>query len=238
MSRLLNDGLITYLGYKLRKHIAKALQARSQAVRTALDRYNTAAWNLVPPRPALQWKDVVEYAFLADFDLLRDTRQDIRSRVWATPAGRLAMDLYFKTQRAREEIERLNVEIPRVATYIRNEDRFLREQVAEIRKTDPALAHQVEIHRMERGRFNSYHISRLREIRKLRGFTGSICLGESSEGPSKGERPSHSEGDGGEEEEEDRSDEVRQYQEEDEDQEDQEEVGDALYHIARIVDDN
>ncbi|KAJ7811815.1 hypothetical protein B0H14DRAFT_2299106, partial [Mycena olivaceomarginata] len=30
-------------GYKLRKHIAKALQARSKGVRSALDRYNDAA---------------------------------------------------------------------------------------------------------------------------------------------------------------------------------------------------
>ena len=39
------------------------------------------------------------YTFLADFDLLRDTRQDIRSRPWATPAGRLALDNYFKVLR-------------------------------------------------------------------------------------------------------------------------------------------
>ncbi|KAJ7074925.1 hypothetical protein B0H15DRAFT_792589 [Mycena belliarum] len=36
-------------GYKLRKHIAKALQARSKAVRNAIDRYNAAAILLDPP---------------------------------------------------------------------------------------------------------------------------------------------------------------------------------------------
>jgi len=39
--------------------------------------------------------------FLADFDLLRDARQDISQRPWATPAGRLAMDLYFKNPPCR-----------------------------------------------------------------------------------------------------------------------------------------
>ena len=54
----------------MHKHIANALKARSRAIRTALDRYNTAATALVPPRQLLDWEQVVEYAFLSDFDLL------------------------------------------------------------------------------------------------------------------------------------------------------------------------
>ncbi|KAI5986451.1 hypothetical protein EDC04DRAFT_2873538 [Pisolithus marmoratus] len=46
-------------GYKLWKHIAKALQTRSAAIKM------------------LQWEQVVEYAFLADFDLLWDMCEDI-----------------------------------------------------------------------------------------------------------------------------------------------------------------
>ncbi|KAF8181477.1 hypothetical protein K438DRAFT_1601622, partial [Mycena galopus ATCC 62051] len=54
-------------------HIAKALQARSKAVRNAIDRYNAAAIALEPPMATLTWEQVVEYTFLADFDILRDT---------------------------------------------------------------------------------------------------------------------------------------------------------------------
>lgn len=89
----------------MRKHIANALKARSRAIRTALDKYNAAATAMVPSRQLLDWEQVVEYAFLSDFDLLRDTRQDIRSRPWATPAARLAMDQAFKLRRAKEEIK-------------------------------------------------------------------------------------------------------------------------------------
>jgi hypothetical protein len=67
------------IGYKLRKHIAKALQARSRAVRTALQKYNEAAANLKVPREALTWEEVVNYSFLAEFDLLRDGRDDVRT---------------------------------------------------------------------------------------------------------------------------------------------------------------
>lgn len=165
------------IGYSLRKHIANALKARSIAIRTALDRYNAAASALVPPRQVLDWEQVVEYTFLSDFDLLRDARQDIRIKPWATPAARLAIDQAFKLERAEEEIARLNIEIPRLATYIRDEDIYLRAKEADLSPSQPALAHQVSIHRMERGRFNAYHLKVLEKIYLLAGYTGPIGFG-------------------------------------------------------------
>jgi hypothetical protein len=143
----LTDGLI--LGYAMQKHIGKALQARSSAIQTALDRYNTATQALSPPRHTLHWKEVVEYTFLTDFDLLCDAHQDISQHPWATPAARLAMDLHFKICRAKEEIQRLNVEIPRVATYIRDENHYLRTCKDQVRVFNPQLAHHIYLHRME-----------------------------------------------------------------------------------------
>ncbi|KAJ7015805.1 hypothetical protein C8F04DRAFT_905260, partial [Mycena alexandri] len=105
-------------GYKLRKHIAKALQARSKGVRSALERYNEAAAAMTPPRTQLSWEQIVDYAFLADFDLLRDGREDIRGEPWAQPAGRIAMDQHFKLLRVDEEIAHLNLEIPRLVTHM------------------------------------------------------------------------------------------------------------------------
>jgi hypothetical protein len=42
-----------FIGYKLRKHIATVLRARSLAIRNSLDRYNTAASALSPACPNL-----------------------------------------------------------------------------------------------------------------------------------------------------------------------------------------
>jgi len=161
------------------ENIGKALQARSSAIRTALDKYNTAAAALSPRRPTLEWKEVVEYAFLADFDLLRDTRQDISQRPWATPAGRLAMDTHFKMCRALEELDRLNVEVRRLATYIRDEDTYLRSCEDQLCLSNPPLALQIALHREERGRYNAHHNRRLLDLAKLPGFTGTIIPGES-----------------------------------------------------------
>ncbi|EIW86142.1 hypothetical protein CONPUDRAFT_46498, partial [Coniophora puteana RWD-64-598 SS2] len=169
------------MGYALRQHIGKALKARASAIRTALQKYNIAAAALNPPRSHLSWDDVVNYAFLADFDLLRDTRQDISTRDWAKPAARSTMDLHFKICRAREEIVRLDVEVKRMATYLHDEDRYLIACEEILRPLHAPLAMQVAVYRSVRARCNEHHWKRLRDIAKLEGFTGSIDVGEGAQ---------------------------------------------------------
>jgi hypothetical protein len=124
---------------------------------------------------------VVEYAFLADFDLLRDSRHDVRDRLWTKPAYRVVIDHHFKLERAREEIQRLNIEIRRVVTYIQDENVFLQLKEGEVREKNPGLACQVKIYRMERGHFNARHMQRFGKLASLPGFTGSITPGASAE---------------------------------------------------------
>ncbi|KAJ7819280.1 hypothetical protein B0H14DRAFT_2372704, partial [Mycena olivaceomarginata] len=52
------------------KHITKALQARSKAIRNVIERYNRVALSMEPPMPSLDWDQVVNYGFLGNFDLL------------------------------------------------------------------------------------------------------------------------------------------------------------------------
>ncbi|KAF8145176.1 hypothetical protein K438DRAFT_1992115 [Mycena galopus ATCC 62051] len=145
-------------GYKLRKHIAKALQARSKGLKAAIARYNDAASALTPPREHLDWNEVVENAFLADFDLLRDARQDI----------------------PKEEIQRLNVEIRRFVSYIVDEEAFLAREENTLREEGEAgLAHQVGLLRMERACFTAIHMVRLTKLSRVVGFTGSLSPGTS-----------------------------------------------------------
>ncbi|KAJ7226507.1 hypothetical protein B0H12DRAFT_1205258 [Mycena haematopus] len=167
-------------GYKLRKHIAKALQARSKAVKTAITTYNGIAESMTPPKPTLNWEEVVEYAFLADFDLLREGREDIRGEPWAQLAGRAAMDQHFKLLRADEEIVRLNVEIRRLVTFMKDEEAFLVVEEGSLRaEGKEGLAVQVGLLRMERARFTAVHMSRLVKLSREPGFTGSLLPGVS-----------------------------------------------------------
>ncbi|KAI6113495.1 hypothetical protein EV401DRAFT_1982963 [Pisolithus croceorrhizus] len=155
-------------GYKLRKHIGKALQTCS---------YNTAAKAL--SCRTLQFDEVVEYAFLADFDLLRDTWQDISTWLWASPTTRLAINTYFKLCWAEEEVIHLNVEIHRVVTYLIDEDRYLRACEALYEDEDPILAYQISRYRNICSRFTPLHLRSLEKISHLSGFSGTLALGVS-----------------------------------------------------------
>jgi len=173
---------LTAAGYKLRKHIGKALQTRSAAIRTALTQYNVAAKAL--GRCTLEFDEVIEYAFLADFDLLRDTRQDISTRPWASPTARLTINTYFKLCRAEEEVVRLNVEIRRIVTYLVDEERYLQACEALYQDTYPALTHQISRCRAIRSRFTPLHLRSLEKISRLPGFSGTLTPGISvSRGP-------------------------------------------------------
>ncbi|KAG1758477.1 hypothetical protein EDD22DRAFT_783884, partial [Suillus occidentalis] len=109
-------------GYKLHQQIGKALQQRSEAMRNALNQYNTQAAALIPPRPQLTWKDIVEYSFLGEFDLLRQSRSDVCTLDWTKPTHREATVKHFKIQCAHEEIQRLNIEIRQLRTAIHDEE--------------------------------------------------------------------------------------------------------------------
>ncbi|KAJ6541151.1 hypothetical protein DFH09DRAFT_1249459 [Mycena vulgaris] len=124
--------------YKLRKHIAKALQVRSKTIRRALTRYNTAAAALTPRRRSLTW-----------------------------------------AERAREEITRLNIEIRRLVTYIRDEKEVLLKKESEVNLTDPHLAFFIGKYRLQRGRFDETHMKRLHTMVKKLGsrFTGTLVPG-------------------------------------------------------------
>ncbi|KAG6840080.1 hypothetical protein C0991_009106 [Blastosporella zonata] len=52
------EGLIV-LRYKMQKHIGKVLKTQSQAIRTALERYNMAAALVTPTKPPLAWEQVL-----------------------------------------------------------------------------------------------------------------------------------------------------------------------------------
>ena len=178
------------IGYSLHKHIANALKAWSVAIHAALDRYNAAALALVPPQQVLDWDQVVEYAFLLDFDLLHDTHQDIQRKPWATPAARLAIDQAFKLKCTEEEIVWLNIQVPHLATYIHDEDIFFHRKEAELLLSHPALALQLSLHWMEWGHFNAHHLKILGKIYLLAGYTSPIGFGTHvAEAPATSEEP-------------------------------------------------
>ena len=165
-------------GYKLREKISKSLKTRADAIQSALKRYNEAAALMVPPRPLLTWELVIAAVNLADFDLLRSTRQDIRKLEWAQPANREGMVMYFKIKRAKEEIIRLNVEIRRLLTFLYNDHVDHCRAIDANLITDPTLAFELSTRSEYRNRIHEVIVKRLLQTSKLPGFSGRLFHGE------------------------------------------------------------
>jgi hypothetical protein len=157
-------------------HISKALQTRSLAIRNALDRYNAAAAKLNPPRELLTYSTIVEYSFVGDFSLLKTSREDIRLQDWARPAVREAMAKQFQLERAHEEIIRLNVEMRRLHTAIRDESENIAACIEELvcsgDTVDALLAEEVRFRWELKSRVNALHVDRLHTIEETFGYSG------------------------------------------------------------------
>ena len=153
--------LTHFTGYKMRTSIWKALKRRSNTICSAISRYNQLASQMNPPAPALDWKNVVNYAFVSEFDILRHaySRVDITSCPWILPANREIASRHFKVLRAREELHRLNIEIRRLYTAISDEGYLLSKTVEGLLPVDPVLAAEVQDLSQNRARVNAVHLA-------------------------------------------------------------------------------
>ena len=174
--------IVSRVGYKLRVHIAKHLQSRSETIRTAINAYNTTAKSLKPARATLDYKKVIKLTFLNEFDILRGSRTDVLGKPWANPANRLRLDQYYRVLHAKEEIRRLNVEIRRLHTWIRDE--AVEYQIAiERTKVSGDIPLSLELLRcsLSQLRVNSRISISLQMTENLDGFNGvrgpGLCLG-------------------------------------------------------------
>ncbi|KAJ7599714.1 hypothetical protein C8J56DRAFT_879514 [Mycena floridula] len=138
-------------GYKMRKHIGNTVKTHSQAIRTALDKYNAAATKLTPPQLSLDW----------------DTP-------WAKPAGRSLQEQHYKILQAWEEIQRCDIEISWLWTHMADETKLLEAREDETMLMNPALAYQIRQYRLEWGRFNAIHVKGLQKLAKDRKLTLTI----------------------------------------------------------------
>ncbi|KAL6307294.1 hypothetical protein BKA93DRAFT_815978 [Sparassis latifolia] len=151
--------------YRVRTHMAKSLQTRCRAIRNAVNVYNALACQMDPPRPTLDWSKVTHYSFLEEFNLLRDTCNDICDKPWTRPDIRAVMKQARRVARACEEIQRLDVEVRRVHTSIYDEDR------------NDQLYGAVNDFCRRRHRVNTWILAQLKQIHALDEFTGNGQVG-------------------------------------------------------------
>ncbi|EJT99359.1 hypothetical protein DACRYDRAFT_118093 [Dacryopinax primogenitus] len=149
--------------YKMRTSIAKALQSRSTAIRTALGNYNP----------------VLDHAFLGEFTILRHgSEASDASRRWMVPQVWEVVVKHLLLKCAREEIRRLDVEVRRVLTAVEDKLQDMQRHVDQIALSgNAALAAKMRSRVEERSSINTRVLKRLQDITRLPGYSGSYVRG-------------------------------------------------------------
>ncbi|KAG2028904.1 hypothetical protein BDR03DRAFT_929693 [Suillus americanus] len=177
-------------GYKMRKYISKAITRRSAAIRTALEKYNRLAPLQNPPRPVLDYTEIVGYASLGEFSVLKHSRHDILTKPWTVSANREMAARYFKLVRSHEEIVRLNVEIKRLHCWVEHEDRTTLEAIDSLLADDPDSPFIAELKTLyaKHHRVNNNLRKRLQQIYALDRYTGDRLPTDQTVTASNGDR--------------------------------------------------
>lgn len=114
------------------------LKSRSEAIRAAIKSYNDAA--KPAKRDLINPDDVLQYSYIGQFEVLKDTRNAITEKPWAVPANRIARDAYFKSERAKEEIIRAEVEVARLRSWLEKEEALYCERIESVTDSDIDIA--------------------------------------------------------------------------------------------------
>ncbi|KAG1856478.1 hypothetical protein F4604DRAFT_1590377 [Suillus subluteus] len=174
VQRLFEFSKANLVGTGLSRNYLCAIARRSAAIRSSLEKYNKLAPLQTPPRPILDYSEVVGYATLGEFSLLKYSRHDLLSKPWAVPDNREMAARYFKVVRSHEEITRLNVEIRHLDAWVEYDDAKMLEviETLAVEEADSLLAAEFRQQYNERHRINNIHRHRLNKIRYLKGYSG------------------------------------------------------------------
>lgn len=157
------------------------LKSRSEAIRSAIRTYNKAADEANPKRDRLDPDKVLQYSYIGQFDVLRDTRNAITEKLWAIPANRIARDAWFKSERAKEEIVRAEVEITRLYSWMEKEEKIFSEAADRTASEKPTLSKEL---RLRLKRLRETHNPIYHDLSRLRGivdYTPSFILKTASD---------------------------------------------------------
>jgi hypothetical protein len=129
----------------------------------------------------------VEHTTLGEFDLLRNGRSSVSGEVWARDTTRQAIQAKLKIDRSREEIDRLNIEVPRVLTFMNDDESHLAAVSTQIKATQPLLAKEIERRYHRRVEVNHEIRIKLHSLEVMPGYTGKLETGLRVKAPSTAE---------------------------------------------------
>ncbi|KAG1723103.1 hypothetical protein EDB19DRAFT_1645441, partial [Suillus lakei] len=125
----------------------------------------------------LQWEQIVDYSFLAEFDLLRETGTEIQTKHWANPSYRHASTQHLVHQRAKEEIHRLNVEVGWLCTKIRDDTLDYPRAIVQLELDNPPPAAHLQCRWQWLWSANGQHLWCIEQILWLPGYSSPMSPG-------------------------------------------------------------
>lgn len=153
------------------------MKSRSQAIRTAIQRYNTLASQFNPPRSPLKYDQVVKHAFLSEFEFLRLSRADSRMKKWAQPRFREVIEAHLRIRRAHEETTRIEIEARRLLTFMAHEEEQLAVLAQSVEGEKPELAMEILAVQKRRKAANVLNRVWIDKLMTHPDFDGSRALG-------------------------------------------------------------
>ena len=138
---------------------------------SAVKRYNKAASHL--NRPTLQLDTVMKYVTIGQFDILCLSCYNITEKPWTWAPEQSAVIKYFKLLHSHKEIQRLDIEIQRLHTYIIESEASIENVIQDLDISNPLLAAQMckcyHFHCVA----NRAHIAHLKDIESWEEFTSN-----------------------------------------------------------------
>lgn len=168
------------IGYKQREKICDALRTRANAIHTALNEYNAAAAAIIPQGRHIDFMDALELADNRGFEVLNLSGSDLNSKPWMSGPRRQAGTLRCRVQRAKEEIHRLNIEIPRLITFMLDEYRICHHSAALAESAH--FSSELLRHASEAELTSTFIARTLKKTSLLPGFSGSLFPGQYEDG--------------------------------------------------------
>ena len=119
----------------------------------------------------------MQYSFLEEFSLLRNTRHDVSKAPWADPVVRETIKRFFRVRHAHEEIQQCNIEIRHFFTSIYDETRQHSDTLEALIGQKSPIFGAVNEYSTRRRRVNAQLLGQIQQVFDLDGFTGDRTLG-------------------------------------------------------------
>ena len=162
------------LGYKVCELISCALKTQGKAICTVLNKYKNIALKMDPPALILQWRYLMEYSFISEFELLKHahSHRNITTEPWALPLNHEMALKHHKINWAHEEMHKIHYEAPWLHTSICNKHILYTQHIDHLHESNPSLAFTLKRIWAVWWHVNNTHMKHLNALERLDGYAG------------------------------------------------------------------